>query len=328
MNLSNPIMRQHLTLALGCGAALATLVLSVWLYGHAGWSSLPVTSGFGIGPGATRLAFGLLAAVSLVALLFVWRQGDALQALAQQRHAGELVDRARLEAEVALRTGQLTELALHLQNVREDERGRLARDLHDELGALLTSAKLDAARIRSRLGDQAPQALERLNHLVGLLDSVIELKRRISEDLRPAALSHLGLVATLEILAHEFAAQVGVAVHCALEPLPGPVLPSTELAVYRLVQEALNNVSKHARARQVWLGLQADAGGLLLSVRDDGQGFDPLRLPRVTHGLLGMRFRVEAEQQGRFELLSAPGQGTLIRIRLPLSAPAYNGSQA
>ena len=109
------------------------------------------------------------------------------------------------------RTAQLTELTHHLQTAREDERHRLARDLHDELGALLTSAKLDAARIRSRLAGTAPEALERLAHLVATLNSSIALGRRIIEDLRPSTLSNLGLVATLEILAREFAERSGIA---------------------------------------------------------------------------------------------------------------------
>ena len=107
-----------------------------------------------------------------------------------------------LEQEVAARTAQLTELAQHLQTVREDERSRLARELHDELGALLTAAKLDVARLKSRLGaSAAPRLAERLAHLNDALNGGIALKRSIIEDLRPSSLSNLGLVAALEILA-------------------------------------------------------------------------------------------------------------------------------
>ena len=113
-------------------------------------------------------------------------------------------ERDRLEVEVIQRTAQLTELTQHIQTAREDERHRLARNLHDDLGALLTSAKLDAARIKSRISTAAPEALELLAHLVGTLNSGIALGRRIIEDLRPSALSNLGLAATLEILAREF----------------------------------------------------------------------------------------------------------------------------
>ena len=122
-------------------------------------------------------------------------------------------ERDRLEGEVAARTAQLKELAQHLQTMREDERSRLARELHDELGALLTAAKLDVARLKSRLGASAtPDAAERLAHLNETLNGGIALKRRIIEDLRPSSLSNLGLVAALEILLREFAARSEIAV--------------------------------------------------------------------------------------------------------------------
>jgi len=226
-------------------------------------------------------------------------------------------ERLRLEAEVAARTAQLTELANHLQRAREDERNRLARDLHDELGSLLTSAKLDAARIRARLAGTAPEALERLAHLVGTLDSIIALKRRIVEDLRPSSLGHLGLVATLEILAREFAQSAGLEVHCALTPVR--LAPPAELMVYRLVQEALTNIGKHAHARQVWIALGEHEGRVIASVRDDGAGFDIGARPRSAFGLVGMRYRVEAEG-GALAVHAAPGQGTLIEMRLPVAA--------
>lgn len=239
----------------------------------------------------------------------------ALRLQGQQRRAqGET---GRLEALVRERTAQLTELAQHLQTAREDERQRLARDMHDELGALLTSAKLDAARIRSRLSAPVPlasEALERLSHLAATLDQVIAVKRRIAEDLRPSALTHLGLVPTLEILAREFTRNSGVAVHCALQPVP--LAPAAELTAYRLVQEATTNVAKHARASNIWLTLALEGGQVRLEVRDDGAGFDTAVPPRSAYGLVGMRYRVEAER-GTLVVDAAPGRGTAIRVTLP-----------
>lgn len=220
----------------------------------------------------------------------------------------------RLNAELAARTTRLTELAQHLQRAREDERHRLARDLHDELGALLTSAKLDAARIRSRLAGTAPEAQERLAHLVATLDQIIELKRRIVEDLRPSALTHLGLVATLEILAGEFEAASGITVHRTLAPVR--LAAGAELVVYRLVQEALTNIARHAQARQVWLTLAAHDDQVEVSVVDDGIGFDAEAGLASAFGLVGMRYRVEAER-GTLAVTAAPGRGTRIEGRLP-----------
>ena len=139
-----------------------------------------------------RIGVVVLSLISLVALFLVHRQGLALQQQQQQRQRRTQAENLTLEAEVAQRTAELVALTQHLQTAREDERARLARDLHDELGALLTSAKLDAARIRTRLAGTAPDALERLAHLVAALDSVIALQRSISENLHPSSLRQRG----------------------------------------------------------------------------------------------------------------------------------------
>ena len=262
----------------------------------------------------SRIGVALLSAVSLAALYLYLRQGVALDRQQQQTQRGVRAERDQLGLDMVQRTAQLTQLAHHLQTAREDERNRLARDLHDELGALLTSAKLDAARIKPRLAGIAPVALERLAHLVATLDKVIALKRRIAEDLRPSALSNLGLVPTLEILAREFADQSGVVVHCELQPVA--LTSSKAMTIYRLVQESITNLTKYAKATQVWLGLSSRNGWVEVSVRDDGIGFDPALMPVSAYGLLGMRFRVEAEG-GTLELASKPGHGTCIKARLP-----------
>ncbi len=264
-----------------------------------------------------RFGVALLSAISLLALFFYLRQSQALKLQQLELQRVVQLERDRLEAEVAKRTAELIELAQHLQTAREDERQRLARNLHDELGSLLTSAKLDAARIKSRLASTAPEALELLAHLVGTLNSCIALGRSIIEDLRPSSLSNLGLVAALEILAREYAAQSGVAMHCQLEPVA--LRPSAELVVYRLVQEAITNITKYAQARNVWIELGTHTGQVEVSVRDDGVGFDTLRKPSSAYGLVGMRFRVGAEG-GSLHLHSRPGQGTQIQARLPQHA--------
>ncbi len=265
------------------------------------------------------LTVAALAAVSLLAILVGLRQSATLEAQQESHKQMLKAEQQRLEREVAQRTAQLRELNNHLQTAREDERHRLARDLHDELGALLTSAKLDAARIRSRIAATSPEALERLSHLVETLNAGIALKRRIIEDLRPSALGNLGLVATLEILAREFSERSGLPVHCALQPVR--LSASADLVVYRLVQEAITNITKYAKAREVWITLSGHGEWVDISVRDDGVGFDPARVAATAHGLLGMRYRVEAEF-GVLELLSAPGQGTQIRARLPQAGTA------
>ena len=268
-----------------------------------------------------RIGVSAMAALSLLALLMYLRQTATLdRTLADeaQRVAGE---RDRLEREVAGRTAQLRELAQHLQTIREDERSRLARELHDELGALLTAAKLDVARLKSRLAASAnSDAVERLAHLNEALNNGIALKRRIIEDLRPSSLSNLGLVAALEILLREFAGRSELKVIDELAPVD--VSAAAQLTIYRLVQEALTNVLKYAKASEVVVTLQpSDQGGAVISVRDNGAGFDTEQPRLARHGLIGMRYRVEADG-GTMRLESRPGQGTLIEATLP---PARTG---
>lgn len=267
-----------------------------------------------------RFGVGALTLLCLLALYLYLRQTAALKLQQLTLKQAVQAERDRLDIEVRRRTAQLTELTHHLQTAREDERQRLARNLHDELGALLTSAKLDAARIKSRLAGGAPEAQERLAHLVLTLNSSIALGRSIIEDLRPSTLSNLGLVATLEILAREFAETAGVEVTCSLAPVK--LDAAAELMVYRLVQEAVTNISKYARAHQVWIELSERHGMVQASVRDDGIGFDTAAPHRSAYGLVGMRFRVEAAG-GTLTVESTLGQGTRLQVTLPESADPH-----
>ncbi len=279
----------------------------------------------------SRIGVTAMAALSLLALYMYLRQTAALERQRQIQQQLIRAERENLERQVATRTGQLTELAQHLQTVREDERSRLARELHDELGALLTAAKLDVARLKSRLGAPSPEVAERLQHLNDALNSGIALKRRIIEDLRPSSLSNLGLTAALDILTREFAQRTDIEVHANLEAVR--LSPGGELTVYRMIQEALTNVTKYGRATQVEVSLYPSGDEVCVAVRDNGVGFDVDRPRASAHGLLGMRYRLEAEG-GKLRLTSAPGKGTLIEAVLPgapvvaRSVPVDAGEQA
>ncbi|MEO7151324.1 MAG: CHASE3 domain-containing protein [Burkholderiaceae bacterium] len=265
----------------------------------------------------SRIGVLAMTAFSLLALFMYLRQTRALESQRVRQQGALRAERDFLETEVDRRTEQLTELARHLQTAREDERNRLARDLHDELGALLTAAKLDVARLKSRLGLLTPEATDRLTHLNETLNSGIALKRRIIEDLRPSSLSNLGLVAALEILTREFSDRSAIEVHCALEAVK--LKPSAELMVYRLVQEALTNVAKYASASRVDVTLGTRERRVSVTVQDDGVGFEP-STRSAGHGLLGMRYRVESEG-GRMRLESSPGHGTRLEASLPQHLP-------
>ncbi len=271
----------------------------------------------------SRRGVALSAAAGILALLLVLRKSAALDAI-QDRHTQALRNESeRLDVEVQRRTHDLTELARHLHTVREDESSRLARDLRQELGALLAATKMDLARLRHGLAGAAPDVLARLDHLSSGIDSGIALKRRIIENLRPSSLANLGLVSAIEIQLRDFAERSGVKVLSDLHELE--FSEAVQITVFRLVQEALTNIAKYAQARVVKVSLvpdraaQDDGMRARLVVSDDGRGFDPEAPRRSAHGLRGMRYRVEAAG-GRFELQSTPGQGTRIEAWLPVLA--------
>jgi len=271
----------------------------------------------------SRVALYTLVLLCLVTV-FAARRWTRERNRERAQHLAELGrERDKLEAEVAQRTSELTELARHLQTVREDERSRLARELHDELGGLLTAAKLDVARLRKRLPGAGPEVGERIEHLAGMLDAGIALKRRIIEDLRPSSLANLGLRPTLELQCAEFAKTADIKVEAHIEALR--LTPDRELVIYRFVQEALTNVAKYAKASVVKVRLSRDGPLAQVEVEDNGLGFDTARIRLGAHGLAGMRFRVQSVG-GQWGLRSAPGQGTLVQARLPVVEPALGAA--
>ncbi|EER58993.1 histidine kinase [Acidovorax delafieldii 2AN] len=262
----------------------------------------------------SRIGIATVTAIGLLAFYMYLRQAKTLQEVNQREQEVLERERDRLEGLVRERTASLSELASHLQQVREDERGHLARELHDELGALLTAAKLDVARLKSKIDHQAPDIAERLRHLTETLNSGIALKRRIIEDLRPSSLANLGLTAALEILTREYAERASLEVETSLEAVQ--LAEATQLTVYRLVQEALTNISKYAKAKKVLVSVHSYPTHVTVQVRDDGAGFDPASVGLTSHGLAGMRHRVEAAG-GRLTITSRPDSGTLVSAVLP-----------
>ena len=263
----------------------------------------------------SRIGIAALVVLSLAALLLYARQARRFDDERLERAAQLRFERDRLEVEVERRTRDITQIANHLQTAREDERSSLARELHDELGGLLTAAKLDVARMRSRLGTATPEVTERMGHLVKTLDEGIALKRRIIEDLRPSSLNNLGLKAALEILCAEFAERSEIVVKTDIDELP--LDDAGKLTVYRIVQEALTNVAKYASAATVHVSVGARGGWAHVAVRDDGVGFDPGAARAAAHGLAGMRFRVQSAR-GELKIRSKVDHGTTIQARLPL----------
>jgi signal transduction histidine kinase len=265
----------------------------------------------------SRIGIAIMALGGLLAFYMYLKQTQSLLKSGEREKDSLQRERDQLDLQVRERTAHLAELATHLQNVREDERGHLARELHDELGALLTAAKLDVARLKSRLPPNLPEVLERLAHLTNTLNSGIALKRRIVEDLRPSSLSHLGLVASLEILAREFEERSGLSITTDFEQVD--LGGAAQLTVYRMVQESLTNIGKYAEATQITISLQNMESYITIEVHDNGNGFDVGKVAANSHGLSGMRHRVEAGG-GRLTVTSEKGNGTRIHAVLTKTA--------
>lgn len=264
----------------------------------------------------SRIGIATVTALGILGFFMYLRQASALQQSHQREQEIQREERNRLEEVVRDRTATLTELATHLQQVREDERAHLARELHDELGSLLTAAKLDVARLKSKIDTSAPEIAERITHLVATLNSGIALKRRIIEDLRPSSLSNLGLTTALEILTREFGERSGIDVESNLEQVDLP--ESTQLTVYRVVQESLTNIGKYAKAGHVIVTVHNYPTYVAVQIQDDGQGFELASMRPNSHGLADMKHRVEAAG-GRLTVASEPNKGTTISAVIPLA---------
>jgi signal transduction histidine kinase len=211
----------------------------------------------------------------------------------------------------------LRALAGRLQTVREEERARVAREIHDQLGQSLTGIKMDVSSLIRALPADQPYQLERGEALVRLVDETIHSVRKIATDLRPGILDDLGLVAALEWAAEEFQTRTGIACHVTLPDADLPMDTERATALFRIFQETLTNITRHAAATEVSGRLADEQGILVLDVHDNGIGFDDeLLARRRSLGILGMRERALL-LGGTLFIRSARGRGTTVSVRIP-----------
>jgi len=264
-----------------------------------------------------RIGVGLVVFINLV-FLAVLANMILRQFQLRELHRKELeAQAALLERQVVTRTEELSSLSSYLQSTTERDKSRLARDLHDELGGILTSAKIDIAWIEGHSKMADPEVLPRLKRLSETVDEAVHVKRRVVEDLRPSLLDHLGLGPALDWYVRETCNKAGLA--CNFKSLPDgeQVSPELAIAIYRLVQEGLTNILKHAQATQVDITLERQRNGYRLKLADNGVGISDFRADSLSHGIAGMRQRARA-LGGRFALRTAPGEGTTIESYFPL----------
>ena len=257
--------------------------------------------------------------VAIIALLLVigglaWRQEE----LRGRITALLRTENARLQAEVDARTAELTSLAGYLSETREAEHARLAAELHDEFGPLLSAVRMDAVWITRKLPAEALEPVRgRFDHLLDTLGRVVSSKRRIVAGLKPPLLADLGLAEALRSLIAEMQDLKGAeVVFDAPEALP-PLAQPVALALYRIAQEAIDNARRHAGAQRIAVTLAPAGEEILIGVSDDGAGFDPAQVRAKGHGLAGLALRARL-LGGRLEIDSARGRGTRIEARVPL----------
>jgi signal transduction histidine kinase len=232
----------------------------------------------------------------------------------EQQQQQAVVAGRELDRLVEARTLELSALSSHLQSLAEKEKSELARTLHDELGGMLTAAKMDLSWLQARV--DKPEHQERLAQLGSVLDEAMSLKRRVVEELRPSLLDHFGLTTALRAYVDSACAKANIRADIKLPEDGAPVPKDIAIALFRIVQEGLNNIVRHANARNVMLELTADGKEYAFTLRDDGKGFNPNTRDSWPHGIMGMQHRVRA-LGGRFSLESTPGKGTNLRVAVP-----------
>jgi PAS domain S-box-containing protein len=230
---------------------------------------------------------------------------------------------ARMQAEDALRRSkdELQELGAAAHMTREQEKSRISRELHDELGQLLTMLQMDVAWCKEKLPPGNDALAAKVDRMATLLKSTIAATRRIASDLRPLMLDDLGLVPSIEWLVENFTQRTGIACELSVDRRELALSKAQASAVFRIVQESLTNVAKHAQAAHADIAIERDDAALVVRIEDDGVGFSP-QAPRKPNsfGLLGLRERASL-LGGEVMIDSAPGEGTIVEVRLPNEAP-------
>ena len=234
----------------------------------------------------------------------------------------DITERKRVEEELQASFDQLRALAARLQSVREEEGTRVAREIHDQLGQALTAIKIDLASLAAEL----PAVQKKLESILKLVDETIQSVRRISTQLRPGILDDLGLVAAVEWAAEEFEARTGIKCWLDLPEDSVAIDPECATAIFRIFQETLTNVARHANATEVHVRLAKENGNLVLEVRDNGSGISEAQVSTSRSlGILGMRERALL-LGGEFTISGAPGRGTTMKVQIPETRANSPGS--
>ncbi len=263
-------------------------------------------------------AAGVILNIGLVLLATRLVYGDMHR---RARQSANLRDqKLELEHQVDARTRELTALSTHLQGVSEQEKSALARELHDELGSLLVAARMDLSWLQQRLPTTDASIETRFKRIHESLSAGVDLKRRVVEELRPTLLDNMGLFAAIRWQFKETCRRAGLKCTETIPEEEPKFDPDASIGVFRIAQEALTNILKHAQAKSADLTIGIAADTFMLRVSDDGRGIAPMRLLTITshHGLASMRHRIAA-LGGTWEMTSPPPGGTVVLAVIPLA---------
>jgi len=236
----------------------------------------------------------------------------------------DITDRKEAEERLKASTEQLRALSANLQSAREQEARRIAQQIHDDLGGILTGLRweleaLEKTLERPVITEQVSAIRDKLAAMVGLTDTSIDIVRRISSELRPSILDDLGLVEAVEWQTQQFQARTGIQCHCDCSLQSIPLEDQHSTAVFRIVQEALTNILRHAQATRVRVAMKEEDGALILTVTDNGRGITPAeKAGRDSLGLLGMQERAHLAG-GQVDIAGVKGFGTTLRVRVPFA---------
>ncbi len=228
------------------------------------------------------------------------------------------IQRKRFETELARKGAELSELYTNLSEIREQERTEISREIHDELGQQLTALKMDVSWLKKRVDESNSEIHEKTNQMISLIDTTIRTVRRIVSELRPGILDDLGLIPAIEWLCEQARDRTGIEFDVISVKEEYNIDDTVKITVFRIIQEAIHNILKHARAKHVSINIGHADGDLLLRVSDDGVGFDPdAAREKKSYGIIGMKERVLA-LGGTVHYDSKPGEGTRVDIHIPV----------
>jgi signal transduction histidine kinase len=275
-----------------------------------------------------RIGMMAMTVFTVVLLFAVWTLARREIHMREERRSMVAEEQRRLAVVVQERTAELSELSNYLQIVREEEKAKLARDIHDELGGILVSAKMDVAWAADKMHDGDPAVKAKLERAMEMLDNGVDMKRRITEELRPTLLDNLGLSAAIEWQVREICERAALKSEVEVPEDDSKLPPQVSIALFRVMQEALTNIVKYAHARKVSVELGLSHEAVTLVVTDDGIGLtETATQTRLSHGILGMQQRVRA-LGGEFSISGRPGAGTTIEVQIPLPPVAEKTAEA